>query len=147
MHSRTVQSKTTQALRQVSTLPHRESDGIFLLCFSGIYLFCGVGILRRYDNMIARNRLRRNWRISQFLTAFFGQRDKGEGPAERRALRSVSNNPLPPPFMGGGGRVVWGKARSRWGGGAPGRFYGKRAFSNICKANIRTPPALRAPPS
>ena len=50
--------------------------------------------------MIARNRLRRNWRISQFLTAFFGQRDKGEGPAERRALRSVSNNPLPPPFMG-----------------------------------------------
>ena len=100
MHSRTVQSRTAQALRQVSTLPHRESDGIFLLCFSGIYLFCGVGILRRYGNMIARNRLRRNWRISQFLTVFFGQRDKGEGPADWRALRSVSNNPLPPPFMG-----------------------------------------------
>ncbi len=31
MRSRAAQSKTTQALRQVSTLPHRESDGFFLL--------------------------------------------------------------------------------------------------------------------
>ncbi len=31
MHSHTVQSKTTQALRQVSTLPHRESDGWFVI--------------------------------------------------------------------------------------------------------------------
>ena len=33
MHSHTVQSKTTQALRQVSTLPHRESDGIDISSF------------------------------------------------------------------------------------------------------------------
>ena len=42
-HSRTVQSKTAQALQQVSTLLHRESNGNILLYFSGSSLISGVG--------------------------------------------------------------------------------------------------------
>ena len=74
-----MQSKTAWALRQVSTLPHRESDGKFLLFVSAVSLFCGVGILRRYDNIIAQTRLRGNRRTIQFFEAVFGQSFKGPG--------------------------------------------------------------------
>ena len=42
-HSRTVQSKTAQALQPVSTLLHRESNGNILLYFSRSSLISGVG--------------------------------------------------------------------------------------------------------
>ena len=68
-----MQSKTAWALRQVSTLPHRESDGKFLLFVSAVCLFCGVGILHRYDNIIAQTRRCGNRRSKQFFTIVFGQ--------------------------------------------------------------------------
>jgi hypothetical protein len=53
--------KTAVILRQVSTLPHRESDGVYYPPFlmNGVY-FCGVGAIHLDTDMIAQLQIFRN---------------------------------------------------------------------------------------
>ena len=98
-----MQSKTAWALRQVSTLPHRESDGKILLFVSAVSLFCGVGILRRYDNIIAQTLPWGNRRTIQFLAVVFGQRFKSPncritGLRARKIKRAGKTDPTRPSY-------------------------------------------------
>jgi hypothetical protein len=65
--------KTAVILRQVSTLPHRESDGVYFPPFlmNGVY-FCGVGAIHLDSHIIAQKQVQCNGMLLQFFIFSFG---------------------------------------------------------------------------
>lgn len=64
-------AKIPAALRQVSTLPYRESDGFILLLFSEAYLFSGVGMIHLDTVILPYFATCGNGGFLQFLRALF----------------------------------------------------------------------------
>ena len=74
MRSHIPPGKTAEALRQVSTLPHRASDGvdIILLYVSKYAYCCGVGVLHLDRNMISYCQIFGNCHMLHFLPDSIG---------------------------------------------------------------------------